>query len=158
MSAKFTVDDLYLQARRFSEAAKIIEDKIRTDARAQSLSADLMTPVAVILSFGCELILKALLLDVGIGHGNKHGLKELFDKLPQNVQLMVEQNTCSNSGISTSMFAYNMDEADKVFVNWRYVYENPGKGVNFSFLKVLHASVEAILLINHPHLRLSYIN
>lgn len=55
-------------------------------------SFEYMPVVLTNVSFACELYLKALLHGYGTDFGNTHGLKNLFEKLPNNIKNYVAQN------------------------------------------------------------------
>lgn len=73
------------------------------------------------LAFSCELFLKALLYGFGIDCKNMHGLKDLFEKLPESEQAYISNNIAIKN--RDAEFPLCLKEQNEAFVEYRYMCE-----------------------------------
>lgn len=83
-------------------------------------------------AFACELYLKALLHGYNIDFGNIHGLSNLFNKLPDNIQEYIEQNIAIEN--RETEFRLCLVEQNDAFVAYRYMNEAKEITVNTTFI------------------------
>ena len=123
-------------ANKYFAAAKLLFEK----------SFDYMPVVLTNIAFSCELYLKALLYGCNIDFGNTHGLKFLFDKLPQNIRDYVVQNIAIEN--RETEFALCLAEQNEAFVTYRYINEVKSIAAHpvflFAFAHVLKFVYEAL--------------
>jgi HEPN domain-containing protein len=72
-------------------------------------------------AFSCELFLKSLLYGFGIDFKNTHGLKNLFEFLPQSEQSYIEENIAIEN--REREFQLCLREQSDAFVEYRYMCE-----------------------------------
>lgn len=93
----------------------------------QTLRADV-----VCLAFSLELFLKDLHFALNRGKVGGHRIIELFNELPEEIQLeIVEHHTCKNGSLffgslaksPLDKFKTKLDEINNSFVKWRYSHE-----------------------------------
>ena len=72
-------------------------------------------------AFSCELFLKALLYGFGIDFEKTHGLKDLFEKLPQNEQAYIAENIAIEN--RDKEFFLCLNEQNNAFMEYRYMCE-----------------------------------
>ena len=101
----------YDLANKYFDAATLLFKK----------SFEFMPVVLTNISFSCELYLKALLHGYGIGFGNTHGLKNLFDKLPNDIRDYIAQNIAIDN--REKEFVLCLAEQNEAFVTYRYMNE-----------------------------------
>ena len=101
----------YELANKYFDAATLLFNK----------SFEYMPVVLTNISFSCELYLKALLHGYGTDFGNTHGLKNLFDKLPNDIKDYVSQNIAIEN--REREFAPCLAEQNEAFVTYRYMNE-----------------------------------
>lgn len=97
-------------ANKYFEAAKLLLKNI-----------DLMPVVLSNISFSCELYLKALLYGYNIGFDDIHGLKDLYNKLPEEVKDYIASNIAIDN--REREFPLCLSEQNKAFVVYRYINE-----------------------------------
>ena len=101
----------YELANKYFDAAMLLFNK----------SFEYMPVVLINISFSCELYLKALLHGYGTDFGNTHGLKNLFDQLPNDIKDYVSQNIEIEN--REREFALCLAEHNEAFVTYRYMNE-----------------------------------
>lgn len=101
----------YDLANDYFGAAKLLFDK----------SFEYMPVVLANIAFSCELYLKALLHGYNIDFGNTHGLKDLFEKLPDHIKDYIAQNIAIKN--RDTEFALCLAEQNEAFVTYRYMNE-----------------------------------
>lgn len=101
----------YDLANTYFSAAKLLFDT----------SFQYMPVVLTNIAFSCELYLKALLHGYNIDFGNTHGLKDLFEKLPTDIQDYVSQNIAIEN--RDTEFNLCLAEQNNAFVTYRYMNE-----------------------------------
>ena len=84
------------------------------------------------LAFACELYFKQLLYIKGIDVTRIHGLKKLYEKIPQDMQneiiIEYQRNLQSEEKEIQSMTIQDcLDRYDTAFEDWRYIYEGNKK-------------------------------
>ena len=83
------------------------------------------SPAVVNAAFACEVFLKLLLRWNGITEKKIHKLKDLFEKLPVNTQLILKNSVVSRYGKWTDVWGFDyLDNVTDAFVTWRYNYEH----------------------------------
>lgn len=83
-------------------------------------------------AFSCELFLKALLYGFGIDFSKTHGLKDLFEKLPQNEQDYIAKNIEIEN--REKEFYLCLNEQNNAFIEYRYMCEAKAMTGNPVFL------------------------
>lgn len=96
-------------------------------------------PAIVNYAFSCEVYMKALLIKPG-EEIKGHNLLELFDKLPHEIQMSIQQAV----DCSKSPFHEMLKNSSDLFEECRYLYEYNSLHVNLKFLQELSASLKAI--------------
>lgn len=71
------------------------------------------------VAFSCELLLKAILYGFGVDFSKTHGLKGLFEKLPQNEQEYISKNIAIEN--RETEFYLCLQEQDQAFPEYRYM-------------------------------------
>ena len=99
--------------------------------------SQMMIPTIVFKAFTCELTLKALVAknqqSVDIGHK----LNVLYQKIDKTIQQEISTSVIaamqtSNPAYSDADFLEDLDKIAKVFIDWRYYYEN-SQSLNYAF-------------------------
>ncbi|WP_300712896.1 HEPN domain-containing protein [uncultured Acetatifactor sp.] len=102
------------------------------------------------VAFSCELFLKAILYGFGVDFSKTHGLKGLFEKLPQNEQEYISKNI----GIENreKEFYLCLKEQDQAFPEYRYMCEAKAMSANpvflFAFAHILKFVYESLVREN----------
>lgn len=109
-------------------------DELLTDDSDQLRFAQ-AAPHIMILSFTCELAIKALLTQKGIDIKNGHHLDYLFKKLPKKVQENIIRQVLDVLRLDEDQFHKNLKVNNKGFTDYRYMYELQYASVNDVFLK-----------------------
>ena len=97
-------------------------------------------PMVVNYSFACEVFLKAMLYNNEIKVKKKHGLKDLFEQLPSDLQELIQERTVDWCGQWNDAFGLPLlREISDAFVIWRYSFENDfsrsaSKSIRIGFL------------------------
>ena len=87
-------------------------------------SAFLSNPMIINYAFACEVFLKTLLEAYQLPQCQSHKLNELFQKLPEKVQLDIESELEKKVGALTDAWGYSLlEQVSNAFVEWRYIYE-----------------------------------
>ena len=84
------------------------------------------------VAFSCELLLKAILYGFGVDFSKTHGLKGLFEKLPQNEQEYISKNIAIEN--REKEFYICLQEQDQAFPEYRYMCEAKAMSANPKFL------------------------
>ena len=84
------------------------------------------------VAFSCELLLKAILYGFGVDFSKTHGLKGLFEKLPQNEQEYISKNIAIEN--REKEFYLCLQEQDQAFPEYRYMCEAKAMSANPKFL------------------------
>lgn len=84
------------------------------------------------VAFSCELFLKAILYCLGLDFSKKHGLKELFEKLPHDEQEYISKNIAIEN--REKEFYLCLQEQDQAFIEYRYMCEAKAMSANPRFL------------------------
>ena len=84
------------------------------------------------MAFSCKLFLKAILYDFGVDFSKTHGLKGLFEKLPQNEQEYILKNIAIENG--KKEFYLCLQEQNQAFPKYRYMCEAKAMSANPRFL------------------------
>ena len=100
------------------------------------------------VAFSCELLLKAILYGFGVDFSKTHGLKGLFEKLPQNEQEYISKNIA----IREKEFYICLQEQDQAFPEYRYMCEAKAMSANpkflFAFAHILKFVYESLVREN----------
>jgi hypothetical protein len=94
----------------------------------------------VTAAFAAELYLKCLLFLTTNAIPHAHGLVDLFDKLLPETKNLVEEMYHRVTSDSKSSFREALDEHNKTFVDWRYLFEQQDGAFNLNFKPLLNAS------------------
>lgn len=101
-----------------------------------------MVPAFVLMSFSCELFLKALAIKNGNTVKNVHELNDLFEIISDQDKTNISNAVINDiakitkNKYSCSDFNNDIDNISNTFKEWRYYYEN-SKSLNILFLKSL---------------------
>ena len=115
----------YDQGLRFMRCAERCMGTENNDGSLQIIGgrySTLSTPVMVNAAFSCEVFLKAILNLFSIDYKKGHGLKYLYDLLPD----IVYKEYLEISPFSEKTFEEELEEHSEDFVAWRYYMETPG--------------------------------
>lgn len=116
----------YDQALRFMRCAERCMGTVNDDGSIQIVDGKyptLSTPTMVNAAFSCEVFLKAILNLFAIDYKKGHGLKYLYDLLP-NEEYKEYLKLSPSSG---KTFEEELEAHSEDFVAWRYYMETPGK-------------------------------
>ena len=101
-------------------------------------------------AFACEIFLKLLLHWHGIAEKKIHKLKDLFEKLPDDTQIILKNSVVSHYGSWKDVWGFDcLDNVTDVFVIWRYSYEHDWSKstqmhVDFGFLIAFRDSLKEL--------------
>lgn len=102
------------------------------------------------VAFSCELLLKAILYGFGVDFSKTHGLKGLFEKLPQNEQEYISKNIAIEN--KEKEFYLCRQEQDQAFPEYRYMCEAKAMSANpkflFAFAHILKFVYESLVSEN----------
>lgn len=101
-------------------------------------SHPLFIPIITNMAFACELFLKSLLKQ----HGkqlNNHRLLELFNELNKDLETEIIGSD------NPKDFKCNLSKISNLFVDWRYIYEQPLAAIEFNFLSTLAERLLAVI-------------
>ena len=102
------------------------------------------------VAFSCELLLKAILYGFGVDFSKTHGLKGLFEKLPQNEQEYISKNIAIEN--REKEFYICLQEQDQAFPEYRYMCEAKAMSANpkflFAFAHILKFVYESLVREN----------
>ena len=102
------------------------------------------------VAFSCELLLKAILYGFGVDFSKTHGLKGLFEKLPQNEQEYISKNIAIEN--REKEFYICLQEQDQAFPEYRYMCEAKAMSANpkflFAFAHILKFVYESLVSEN----------
>ncbi len=94
-------------------------------------------------SFSCEMFLKSIILfHKGSVHG--HNLKELYDKLPDNIKDLIKSQKMFSKESLQIQFEELLEMMGDSFVFFRYDNENEGYTTNMNFLRGFAECLESI--------------
>ena len=111
--------------------------------------AQMMLPAIVLKAFSCELALKALAAKNQEAVGSVHKLNELYQKINKDTQkeisaVVIAVMKETSPEYSDVDFTEDLNKVAKVFIDWRYYYEN-SRSLNFAFLHSFFYAVLACL-------------
>lgn len=101
-------------------------------------SHPLFIPIITNMAFACELFLKSLLKRDG-KQTRGHKLIELFEALKDELKDDIIGSEESEE------FKCNLSKISNLFVDWRYVYEQPLDDIEFSFLSTFAERLLAVI-------------
>jgi hypothetical protein len=105
------------------------------------------------VAFSCELLLKAILYGFGVDFSKTHGLKGLFEKLPQNEQEYISKNIAIEN--RETEFYLCLQEQDQAFPEYRYMCEAKTMSANpkflFAFAHILKFVYESLVRENEKN-------
>ncbi len=105
------------------------------------------------VAFSCELLLKAILYGFGVDFSKTHGLKGLFEKLPQNEQEYISKNIAIEN--RETEFYLCLQEQDQAFPEYRYMCEAKAMSANpkflFAFAHILKFVYESLVRENEKN-------
>ncbi len=116
----------YNQAWRFMKCAERCMGTENDDGSIQIIGGrypTLSTPTMVNAAFSCEVFLKAILILFSIDYKKGHGLRYLYELLP-NEEYKEYLKIAPSSG---QTFEEELDAHSEDFVAWRYYMETPGE-------------------------------
>ena len=140
-----STDQLAL-CKSFYELASVYYDV----ARHTFLRPEWMPVTLSNVAFSCELFLKSLLYGFGIDFKKIHGLKNLFELLPQSEQSYIENNIAiENRNVE---FQLCLKEQNEAFPEYRYMCEAKAITGNplflFAFADILKFVYESLIKEN----------
>lgn len=100
----------------------------------------LPVPAIVNYAFACEVYMKALLMKTGTKEIKGHNLLDLFDMLPNNIQMNIQQTI----DCSKSPFREMLKNTSDLFEECRYIYEYKSLHINLKFLQELSVSLKNV--------------
>jgi len=140
---------MFEQSRSLIAGAKIIidSDGINDNGVRRKPS----TPVILSCAFAIEVSLKLLLLQETEDAGHGHNLEDLFNKLPEELlNRIVDQFIAQNPDENRDSLNTNLSNHKKIFVNWRYAFENTNpQECSPSFLYSLAYSLNTFIEENY---------
>ena len=102
------------------------------------------------VAFSCELLLISILYGFGLDFSKTHGLKVLFEKLPQNEQEYISKNIAIEN--REKEFYICLQEQDQAFPEYRYMCEAKAMSANpkflFAFAHILKFVYESLVREN----------
>lgn len=102
------------------------------------------------VAFSCELFLKAILYGFGVDFSKTHGLKGLFEKLPQDEKEYISTNIAIEN--REKEFYLCLQEQDQAFPEYRYMCEAKVMSANprflFAFADILKFVYESLVREN----------
>ncbi|WP_394910550.1 RNA 2'-phosphotransferase [uncultured Robinsoniella sp.] len=101
-------------------------------------SHPLFMPIITNMAFACELFLKSLLKQ----HGkqlNNHRLLDLFNELNNDLETEIIGSD------NPKDFKCNLSKISNLFVDWRYIYEQPLVAIEFNFLSTFAERLLAVI-------------
>ena len=105
------------------------------------------------VAFSCELLLKAILYGFGVDFSKTHGLKGLFEKLPQNEQEYISKNIAIEN--RETEFYLCLQEQDQAFPEYRYMCAAKAMSANpkflFAFAHILKFVYESLVRENEKN-------
>ena len=105
------------------------------------------------VAFSCELLLKAILYGFGVDFSKTHGLKGLFEKLPQNEQEYISKNIAIEN--RETEFYLCLQEQDRAFPEYRYMCAAKAMSANpkflFAFAHILKFVYESLVRENEKN-------
>lgn len=105
------------------------------------------------VAFSCELLLKAILYGFGVDFSKTHGLKGLFEKLPQDEQEYISKNIAIEN--REKEFYLCLQEQDQAFPEYRYMCEAKAMSANpkflFAFAHILKFVYESLVRENEKN-------
>lgn len=124
--ALFYCQEMFRHANGYYEFAEAAEKDL---PKMTKYSIGGVTPAGINYSLACEIFLKSLILyksrdfDEIKKRSKKHGLRELFEKLPKEWQDSVREYM-EQRRLWRNMWGFeNLEINSNVFVDWRYCYE-----------------------------------
>ena len=82
-------------------------------------------PAIVNAAFACEVFLKTLLRLFDIPLEKEHKLKQLYKRLPQDIQERIKAGATARYGRWTDIWGQDyLDNISNAFIKWRYHYEH----------------------------------
>lgn len=117
-SVKFDrhTDQEYLRKSFFELASQYFEV-----AKYTAFNLNWMSVTLANVAFSCELFLKAILYGFGTDFTKTHGLKDLFEKLPQSEQTYIATHIAVKGG--EKEFFQCLNEQNEAFKEYRYMCE-----------------------------------
>ena len=100
----------------------------------------LPVPAIVNYAFACEVYMKALLMEPGAKEIKGHNLLDLFDMLPNEMQMDIQQTI----DCSKSPFREMLTNTSDLFEECRYIYEYKSLRINLKFLQELSGSLKSV--------------
>lgn len=140
-------NDIKTGMSTFASATLILETvgkegiKQLNNQNGMGLFAQTMIPAIVLKAFTCELALKALISKANKDFGKDHKLDALYQILDECDKKEISKGVITRiknekSDYNEKQFMIDLSENAKLFVDWRYFYENPVKA-NLLFLNAL---------------------
>ncbi len=128
-NAKYIFD----AANDFRIASEILES--RFGQKVFPLRSTIVTT-----AFSAELYLKCLLNIEKNNNSNGHSLKDLYQKLGNNLRMKIEANY-KNASSTKKQTKDVLDECKDIFVDWRYIYEKQNSAFSIDFRALRHIVV-----------------
>ncbi len=118
----FDCREMFRHACAFCECSDMAFEKFKHDC------ADIewyTTPAVVNAAFACEVFCKALFKYYDISSKKTHGLKDMYENFPQELQEWIKINVLNNYGSWNNVWGVPyLDNISDAFIKWRYSYEN----------------------------------
>lgn len=114
--------EMYYTACKFSDCAEFCMKAQQEKRNVPYLYTDTFI---VNSAFSCEVFLKLLLRLEGIDYKKSHKLKDLFEKLPEEIQADIKSRTKEKCGYWLNVWGKEvLTQISNVFEKVRYIYEN----------------------------------
>ncbi len=134
----------YNQGLRFMRCAERCMGEKNADGSITIIGGKYQTlssPVMVNAAFSCELFFKSILILCDVDYHKGHGLKYLYDLLPNEEY----KNILKNNSASGKTFEDEMEKHSNDFINWRYYIETPGEySMDPMFTFILMSDLQAL--------------
>lgn len=127
---------MYLQGNTFLDCACLCNETAEAE-KDIARSIYLGTPVIVNCAFACEIFLKLLLEKHNVEYKKCHGLKELFELLPDEIKKNINNYLLQSYGSLKDVNGFDLLEMySNAFIEWRYSYEKFNMQIEPEFLFV----------------------
>lgn len=110
--------EMFEHACSFCECASLAESKVGQETVP---FISVLLPSVVNSAFACEIFLKTLLLYFDVPYKNEHRLKNLYEMLPVEVNMLIHSQMIYFYGAKWNDRL--LDEISNSFVDYRYAYE-----------------------------------
>lgn len=108
--------------RILSEKYESAREALQNGDKKDTKEIELSFPMAMSLTFSCELYLKILILKKGLSYNREHDLFSLYNILNEDIKSKILECYKKLNGNDTD-FDKKLEESKNAFKEWRYYYE-----------------------------------